>query len=186
MASRTLRVIGGAYKNRRILLPSAPELRPTLDRVRETLFNWLQTQIDLTHCLDAYAGSGALGLEALSRGAAHCTFVDHQPACITAIRRTLINWRVPSERYHLYPVKLEKTLIHGSAKFDGVFLDPPFAIAAQRLVADCRMLITRQLLYPDAWIYYECLRENEPDDWPGLRLYRKAHSQRIAWGLLHF
>ena len=81
--SRKLRIIAGAWRGRRWQFPAA-DIRPTSDRVRETLFNWLQGRVAGRRCLDLYAGSGALGLEALSRGAAHCVFVDQNAQAIAA------------------------------------------------------------------------------------------------------
>src|ERR1700722_19193359 len=76
----SVRIIGGRWRGRRVAFPDIPGLRPTPDRVRETLFNWLQHSVDGARCLDLYAGSGALGLEALSRGAKQTVFVDQSPA----------------------------------------------------------------------------------------------------------
>ena len=82
----TFRIIGGVHRGRRFEFPGNAEVRPSPDRVRETLFNWLQPVIAGARCLDLYAGSGALGLEALSRGAAHAEFVDRTSAATSAIR----------------------------------------------------------------------------------------------------
>jgi 16S rRNA (guanine966-N2)-methyltransferase len=79
------RIIGGEWRRRRLSFPARPGVRPTADRVRETLFNWLQNMVPGARCLDLFAGSGALGLEALSRGAAHVTFVDRSPPLLAAI-----------------------------------------------------------------------------------------------------
>ena len=76
----SVRIIAGVWRGRRVHFPDMPALRPTPDRVRETLFNWLQHSIAGTRCLDLFAGSGALGLEALSRGAAEVVFVEQFPA----------------------------------------------------------------------------------------------------------
>src|ERR1700683_5546951 len=85
---RQLRIIAGRWRGKRFRFPEL-DIRPTPDRVRETLFNWLQTRIEGAHCLDLYAGSGALGLEALSRGAASVVFVEHQGAAVKALRELL-------------------------------------------------------------------------------------------------
>src|SRR5579872_441133 len=82
----TVRIIGGDWRSRRIQFPATTDLRPTPDRVRETVFNWLQYDIEGAVCLDAFAGSGALGFEALSRGAQSVTFIDPQPIVISAIQ----------------------------------------------------------------------------------------------------
>jgi len=79
-SASTLRIIGGQWKRRNVRFLAVDDLRPTPDRVRETVFNWLQFDIRDKRCLDAFAGSGALGLEALSRGASHCLFLEKAPA----------------------------------------------------------------------------------------------------------
>jgi len=124
--ARTLRIIGGAWRGRRLRFPPAPQIRPTPDRVRETLFNWLAPRVPGARCLDLFAGSGALGLEALSRGAAHATFVERDPAAAREIRARLAEWGAATA-----------SVEHGDARsflerrpatpFDIVFLDPPFA-----------------------------------------------------------
>ena len=93
--TRRLRIIAGQWRGRRWQFPAA-DIRPTSDRVRETLFNWLQGKVSGRRCLDLYAGSGALGLEALSRGAAHCVFVDHNAQAIAGLGEVLRAWGADS------------------------------------------------------------------------------------------
>src|ERR1700755_1707545 len=92
-----IRVIGGTLRNSRIEVPDLPGLRPTSDRVRETLFNWLQPVVEGSRCLDLYAGTGALGIEALSRGAAAVTFVEREPRLGAALKDTLAPLKVGGE-----------------------------------------------------------------------------------------
>src|SRR5690554_7869405 len=87
--SGELRIIGGDWRSRKLRFPDAGGVRPTPARTRETLFNWLSFHLAGSDCLDLYSGSGALGLEALSRGAAHATLVDNNPALATALRNNL-------------------------------------------------------------------------------------------------
>src|SRR5271168_2194552 len=89
-ARNSVRIIGGIWRGRRVHFPDMPALRPTPDRVRETLFNWLQHSLDGTRCLDLFAGSGALGLEALSRGAAEVVFVEQFPAASRTLQQHLV------------------------------------------------------------------------------------------------
>src|SRR5882757_2999867 len=91
--SRVLRIIGGSWRGRRLRFPPQEEIRPTPDRVRETLFNWLGSRVPGSRCLDLFAGSGALGLEALSRGAAQVTFVEREPVAVRELRARLTEWR---------------------------------------------------------------------------------------------
>ena len=86
MANNEVRIIGGQWRGRKLRFPDRPDLRPTLGRVRETLFNWLAPDIHGAHCLDLYAGSGALGFEALSRGAAEVTFVERDRKAASALQ----------------------------------------------------------------------------------------------------
>src|ERR1700691_3399091 len=119
------RIIAGQWRRRKLHFPPLPGIRPSPDRVRETLFNWLQDRIEGSSCLDLFAGSGALGLEALSRGAAQVTFVEHDTAAARELHARLAEWgaqdgeveRADALRY-----------LEGAARpFDVVFLDPPFA-----------------------------------------------------------
>src|SRR3984957_2617206 len=90
--ARVLRIIGGTWRGRKLRFPPPPEIRPTPDRVRETLFNWLGPRLPGARCLDLFAGSGALGLESLSRGAAHVTFVERDGAAARELRARLAEW----------------------------------------------------------------------------------------------
>ena len=126
----TVRIIGGMWRGRKITFPTLPGLRPTPDRVRETLFNWLQHSLSETRCLDLFAGSGALGLEALSRGAQEVVFVEQAPGAVNAL----------IEQIKRLDAQLLSQVVHSSAKrylsatppspFDVVFLDPPFETVA--------------------------------------------------------
>ncbi|WP_269473280.1 16S rRNA (guanine(966)-N(2))-methyltransferase RsmD [Kineobactrum salinum] len=127
----TLRIIGGRWRSRRLDFVASEGLRPTTDRVRETLFNWLAGAIRGARCADLFSGSGALGLEALSRGAAHCDFVDTHRASVEAVRRHLRDLRA-EDQAACHHCSAGTFLARGSERFDIVFLDPPFG---QELVA---------------------------------------------------
>ena len=154
-----LRIIGGTWRGRKLRFPASAAIRPTPDRVRETLFNWLSTAIHGACCLDLFAGSGALGLEALSRGAAHVTFVESDAAAAHALRQHLAEWQAGNAR-------LERTdalrFLAGEARpFDIVFLDPPFA--SELLSRSAALLEERHWLAAGARIYIECAaREGLP------------------------
>jgi 16S rRNA (guanine966-N2)-methyltransferase len=90
--ARVLRIIGGMWRGRKLRFPPSPEIRPTPDRVRETLFNWIAMRLPGARCLDLFAGSGALGLESLSRGAGHVTFVERDAAAARELRARLVEW----------------------------------------------------------------------------------------------
>jgi 16S rRNA (guanine966-N2)-methyltransferase len=125
----SVRIIGGAWRGRRVHFPDLLDLRPTPDRVRETLFNWLQHSLSGTRCLDLFAGSGALGLEALSRGAADVVFVEQFPAAARTLQEQLV--RLGGEgKGHVMEMGAARFLRTPAKPFDIVFLDPPFGKGA--------------------------------------------------------
>ena len=124
-ATPQLRVIGGQWRGRKLQFPDRPGLRPTGDRVRETLFNWLGPHLHNARCLDLFAGSGALGIEALSRGAAHCDFVDADREAITTVGQhlnTLDATECSTVNCDIAAHYLHQT----NDTWDIVFVDPPF------------------------------------------------------------
>lgn len=153
----TLRIIGGQWRGRKLQFPDVPGLRPTADRVRETLFNWLQGWVLDEDCLDLFAGSGACGLEALSRGARHTVFVDASPEAGTRIRSHLS--LLGAENARVVTSTAEQWLRRAAAgasqdkKFGLVFLDPPFA--ADMLADTVQQLEASGVLKPRAQIYLE-------------------------------
>ena len=150
-ARNELRIIGGAWRGRRVKFPDIAAIRPTPDRVRETLFNWLQHDIAGSRCLDLFAGSGALGLEALSRGAGHVVFVDRERDVIEQLSSTLNLLRASGG---LLEQRDALRFLEGSPQpFDIVFLDPPFD--RDLLPGVCNALENRGWLTPNALIYLE-------------------------------
>ncbi|MEO8016374.1 MAG: 16S rRNA (guanine(966)-N(2))-methyltransferase RsmD [Pseudomonadota bacterium] len=154
--SRVLRIIAGRHRGRRLRFPAGIEIRPTPDRVRETLFNWLQPRIDQAHVLDAFAGSGALGLEALSRGAAQVTFIEKDRRAAAAIETLLQEWQESAASVVCDDAVgwLARTR---EKPFDIVFLDPPYAAnlltgvaaaLADRLSVDARVYVERRARDP--------------------------------------
>jgi 16S rRNA (guanine966-N2)-methyltransferase len=121
----SVRIIAGSWRGRRVSFPDLPGLRPTPDRVRETLFNWLQHAVAGARCLDLFAGSGALGLEALSRGAKELVFVEQAVAASRSLQEQLI--RLGGERRsQVVEMGATRYLRSPPQPFDIVFLDPPF------------------------------------------------------------
>ena len=170
--SNNLRIIAGQWRGRKLPFPDQPGLRPTPDRVRETLFNWLQPTIEGAHCLDLFTGSGALGLEALSRGAAEATLIDSSKLVVQQLHQNLTLLNAKNARLVLAsaPQWLEQQQVE-SARFDLVFLDPPFRQGM--LESCCRLLEQKALLSERAQIYIEVERELKildiPDNWQILR-----------------
>ncbi len=151
--ARELRIIGGTWRGRRFRFPPSAEIRPTPDRVRETLFNWLASRVSGARCLDLFAGSGALGLEALSRGAAEVVFVERDGAAARELSGRLAEWGAAGARVEQRDAL--QFLRAAPQPFDIVFLDPPFA-AADLLPSAAGLLEGRQWLAPGALIYVEC------------------------------
>jgi 16S rRNA (guanine966-N2)-methyltransferase len=120
----TLRVIGGKYRSRQIRVPARPGLRPTPDRVRETLFNWLGQDLDGLACLDLYAGSGALGFEAASRGAAPVVLVEKDRAIVAELERSRA--ALDATQVAIVSGDAAAWLARERGHYDVVFLDPPF------------------------------------------------------------
>jgi 16S rRNA (guanine966-N2)-methyltransferase len=150
-AGRTLRIIGGAWRGRKIQFPPVEAIRPTPDRVRETAFNWLQQDVAGARCLDLYAGSGALGLEALSRGAAQVVFVDVEPAVGRHLSQMLA--QLGCDRGQFVCADASRYLQGAPQPFDIVFLDPPFGGSA--LADTCRRLDERGWLRLGGLAYLE-------------------------------
>lgn len=146
----SLRIIGGQWRSRKLDFEGAAGLRPTSDRIRETLFNWLNPTIHGARCLDLFAGSGALGLEALSRYAAHCDFVDTDRNSCQQIRQQLENLRCPHATVHS---KEALAFLNKSAQsYNIIFLDPPFHLD---LLAPVIASLAKHSLKPHTQIYIE-------------------------------
>jgi 16S rRNA (guanine966-N2)-methyltransferase len=143
------------WRGRKLRFPPSPEIRPTPDRVRETLFNWLGPRMPGARCLDLFAGSGALGLESLSRGAAHVTFVERDGAAARELRARLSEWGASgAEVEHRDALGFLADTAGARNAFDIVFLDPPFD--SDFLTSAAERLETGSWLAPGALIYVEC------------------------------
>lgn len=179
--ARVLRIVGGGWRGRRWRFPATEAIRPTPDRVRETLFNWLGPGLAGSRCLDLFAGSGALGLEALSRGAAHVTFVEQDAQAARQLRALLSDWGA-----HDAQVERADALLflgrRSAAPYDVVFLDPPFGSAL--LGSAAAALEAGRWLAPGARIYVEsAARSPLPDLPPGWRLHRGKRAGEVGYYL---
>lgn len=183
----SLRIIGGDWRGRRLTIPGTPSLRPTPDRVRETLFNWLAPGLPGSRCLDAFAGTGVLGLEALSRGAATAVFIEHEARLADAIEDALASLGPDGGR--VVRGRSPEALNLLGPPFDVVFLDPPFDadLIQPALAALPRLLASNHRVYlefpaaappamPDGW---QVLRDNTAGD-VGYRLVQYPHAGEDA------
>lgn len=165
-----VRIVAGRWRGRKINFPNVPNIRPTPDRVRETLFNWLAPYIVGANCLDAFAGSGALGFEALSRGAKSVTLIDQSAEVVSALKENAAILK--AENIGIIQGRFPEILsVLKSQQFDIIFLDPPFK---QNLIASsAQALIENNLLAKDALIYIEAEKELTtlpiPESWQILR-----------------
>ncbi len=177
-----VRIVGGSLRGRRIAFPDAAGLRPTGDRIRETLFNWLQPVLPGSRCLDLFAGSGVLGIEAASRGAAEVVLVESAPAVVAALRQTLAGLAL-GEQVRLVEAEAAGWLREAPpTPFDVAFLDPPFA--AGLLGEAATLLESGGWLTDGALVYLERAEAlgpwPVPDNWVVLRDKRTG---QVAYAL---
>ncbi|MGX5172597.1 16S rRNA (guanine(966)-N(2))-methyltransferase RsmD [Aliikangiella sp. IMCC44653] len=172
-----IRIIGGQMRGRKLSFQLDDGLRPTLDRIRETVFNWLSPYINQANCLDLFAGSGALGFEALSRGAKQVTFVEKSPKVLQSIQSNCQLLKV--SHFHALCTDAERFIAESEQQFDVIFLDPPFGkgILAKSFSQAAR------LLAPGGVIYLEQeSSQNEfvpSEDWEQLK-YKQTSSLSYA------
>ncbi|MDY1047629.1 16S rRNA (guanine(966)-N(2))-methyltransferase RsmD [Pseudomonas coleopterorum] len=176
-----LRIIGGQWRSRKLGFPEAPGLRPTPDRVRETLFNWLAAHIEGAKVLDAFTGSGALYLEALSRGASMALALDANATAISSLRHNLDLLGCATGQL-LQSDALKYLETQTPSAFDLVFLDPPFH--QNLLPATCTLLEEKGWLAERAWIYTESETPPSalqmPTTW---RLHREKKAGQVYYSL---
>ena len=121
-----VRIIAGEWRGRRVTVAARPQLRPTPNRLRETLFNWLGDSVRGCNVLDLYAGTGILGFESLSRGASHATFVENDRRTLTKLREACQQFDLEAAQAAVVEANAIKWLEHNRTRWDLVFLDPPF------------------------------------------------------------
>src|SRR5215469_4721762 len=175
------RIIAGEWRRRKLHFPLLPGIRPSPDRVRETLFNWLRERVPGAHCLDLFAGSGALGLEALSRGAARAVFVDRERVAAEALREHL---QLLGARGGEVVQSDALAWLEGAPQgFDLVFLDPPFD--SDLLPRALARLETGGWLKPQALVYLEYPVDAAPALPAGWGTWRESRAGRVGFSLLH-
>jgi 16S rRNA (guanine966-N2)-methyltransferase len=156
--TNSLRIIAGQWRGRKLSFATAPGLRPTPDRVRETLFNWLQGHLHHARCLDLFTGSGALAFEALSRGAGHLTLIENNQNAITQLQAN-IQLLETENNAKLIQIDAFEFLKTNPLAFDLIFLDPPFR--RNFLPRLLNIIIEKRLLTANGLIYLEHEKEED-------------------------
>jgi 16S rRNA (guanine966-N2)-methyltransferase len=175
-----IKIIAGQFKGKKIKVPEMIDCRPTPNRVRESLFNTLQFDIRDAHCLDAFAGSGALGLEASSRGAQTVVFLEKEPRVFLNLKKTLIDFKASASTLELHQLDCINYLNQTNRQFDIIFLDPPFQQNLWQSV--CEIIFQKNILTPEGILYIEApqLIQLSSSDW---QIYKH---QKMSSVYMHF
>lgn len=178
-----LRIIAGLWRGRKLSFPSVDGLRPTGDRIRETLFNWLAPEIQGARCLDLFAGSGALGIEALSRGAQVSLLLERDPKAAAQLKANLDILRAEAGRVVNADAVSFLQQANSDAPYHIVFIDPPFQLHLWQVVIDA--LEAGKWLADNATIYIESGRDDSyhpPINW---QLHRDKHAGAVSYRLFY-
>lgn len=179
-----LRIIAGKWRGRKLKFLDRPSLRPTPDRVRETLFNWLQSDIVGCRCIDLFAGSGALGFEAISRGATSVIMIEKDAEVIDQISRNIE--LLSTDQIEVYRDDAMNFLEIGNReskyKFDLVFMDPPYR--SELLEPCCKLLEQGQWLEAGSKVYIEYSSDDTFDDLPSnWECLKKKQAGQVGYSL---
>jgi 16S rRNA (guanine966-N2)-methyltransferase len=174
-----IRIIAGEWRGRRIEIAEGTAVRPTPDRVRETLFNWLQGSIAGARCLDLFAGTGVLGFEALSRGAAEAWFVEQDAKLAAALRTTALALGVTPQIVRRDALAFLRE--PPSTRFDVAFLDPPYAVGLAPFLE-----LLPAWLRPRALVYVERPRSEGLPAVPHAVWHKRSYAGAVEYGLLRF
>jgi 16S rRNA (guanine(966)-N(2))-methyltransferase RsmD len=169
-----VRIIGGAFRRQRLPVPDAPGLRPTPDRVRETLFNWLGQDLTGWSVLDAFAGTGALGFEAASRGAARVQLLEREPVLVRGLHAA--RTRLGAAGVEIAQADAIAWMRRATASFDLVLLDPPFDAGLFETALDAAL----PCVVPQGWIYLEAPAEFDAAGLAARGLERHRHARAGA------
>lgn len=176
-----VRIIGGQWRHRQLRFYESGAVRPTPDAIRETLFNWLQDSLDEAVCVDLFAGSGALGFEAASRGAARVVLVERDPRCAAALREN--RRRLQAHNVEVVGDDAIRYLRRSQERFDVAFVDPPFNLGLVPKV--CRVLAQLDRMKSGALVYVETERAlSQLVPAPGWEVVRSKTAGAVAYRLL--
>ncbi len=184
MKQGKVRIIGGDWRGRKLPVLSLNGLRPTSDRVRETLFNWLQYEVAGAKCLDMFAGTGALGLEALSRGAETVTFLDNTTSVVKQLRQNLDTLHVDKARV-IQDDSLKWVIQEQHLSFDIIFVDPPFHSHLMQPAVDA--LFLGGCIAKQGCLYLE---QEKTLPWPvlpnGWKIFREKTTSQVRFGVFKY
>lgn len=174
-----IRIIGGRWRGTRLAVPASPGLRPSSDRARETLFNWLMPVLPGARVIDAFAGTGALGLEAVSRGAASAVLVERDAALAQALRATVARLSAQPSVEVVQSDALAWLARQAPASFDLAFVDPPFGAGLWQAALDALL----PTLSANAWLYVESPHDQTPALPPQWSLHREGRTREVRFAL---
>lgn len=174
-----VRIIGGEYRRRWVKFIDADGLRPTPDRLRETLFNWLSPYLPNATVLDCCAGSGVLGFEALSRGAKHVTMIEPNRQQFFQLQANADTLAISHDKLTLYPTTAESILPTFTQTYDIIFLDPPYALNLWQPL----LHLLQNLQHPDSLVYLEA--DCPIDDVTNLTKIKSTKMGKIYAGIYH-
>lgn len=177
-----VRIIAGEWRGRKIAVPDSEGLRPTTDRIRETVFNWLMPYISGAVCLDACAGTGILGLECLSRGASNVDFVEKDRSVSKRIESNLVSLGGSGVVHNASIEQFVGALASNKPVYDIVFVDPPFSAGLQESV--CKQLFEKRCLSESALVYIESELQHDfalPESW---EIFREKRGSKVKYQLL--
>lgn len=187
MKNNKIQIIAGKWKGRKIPIINQLTVRPTSSRIRETLFNWLNPIITNTTCLDCFTGSGALGLESLSRGAKKVTCIDKDIKCITLLKKTVKKLNNYNKNIEIIYSDCRNWLQNSNNTYDIIFIDPPFSKAS--IIPEIILLLEKNNHFKKkSWIYLEIPKKNFlnfynfPKSW---LLYRQKSTKSLSIFLYH-
>lgn len=179
VAPGQVRIIGGIWRSRRLRFPANAGLRPTPDRVRETVFNWLMPALPGARCLDLFAGSGAFGFESVSRGAAQAVLVEKEIEAVAALREN--GARLKAETLEIVHADAMQWLQGSGQAFDVIFLDPPYA---SNLLGVCiGLLEAKTWVKPNGLVYLETPKSEAPPLPQNWQLLRSKIAGQVGYHL---
>ncbi len=182
--NHSLRIIGGNWRGRKVSFLNSEEIRPTPDRIRETLFNWLAGYLKKARCLELYAGSGILSFEALSRGALEVTLVEKMHSTVKQLQCEFERFDIPAHQFQLHNMAAGDWLNDNQSEaYDLIFLDPPFG--GDDIASTLEQISSARLLESDGLIYIESGDGITMDRLPpGSTIHRQKQAASVHYCLI--